>query len=137
MNGNRLYKTPTAWLAKNRNRRPFRGKLPPFDTIIEVMRTFNLLPAIFFLKSRGECDAAVEFCNLSSDRGNGRLFEGDLDAMLDRHSHLKNHKQLQTLRHARVGAHHGGQLPAWKSVVETMMKKEYLDVVFATSTVAA
>ena len=137
LNRNKLHKTPTAWLAKNRNRRSFRGKLPPFDTIVEVMRTFNLLPAIFFLKSRGECDAAVEFCNLSSDRGNGEPFEEELDGMLDRHPHLKSHKQLQALRHARVGAHHGGQLPAWKSVVETMMKKEYLDVVFATSTVAA
>jgi len=137
LKGNKLYKTPTAWLEKNKTRRSFRGKLPPFDTIIEVMRTFNLLPAIFFLKSRGECDAAVEFCSLSSDRGNGRLLEKDLDGMLGRHPYLENHKQLQALRHARVGAHHGGQLPAWKSVVETMMKKEYLDVVFATSTVAA
>ncbi|HOO89595.1 MAG TPA: ATP-dependent DNA helicase, partial [Syntrophales bacterium] len=38
---------------------------------------------------------------------------------------------------SRVGAHHGGQLPAWKSVVETMMKEKHLDAVFATSTVAA
>jgi len=137
LSGKRLYKTPAAWFAKSRHRRSFRGKLPPFDRIIEVMRTFNLLPAIFFLKSRGECDAAVEFSRLSSDRGNGALFEEELDTLIARHPYLEKHKQLQVLRHARVGAHHGGQLPAWKSVVETMMKKGCLDVVFATSTVAA
>lgn len=137
LSGNKLHTAPADWLARNRNRRSFRGKLPPFDRIIEAMCTFNLLPAIFFLKSRGECDSAVEFCTLSSDRGNNGFFQKDLDGILDRHPHLKSHKQLHALRHARVGAHHGGQLPAWKSVVETMMKKGYLDVVFATSTVAA
>ena len=137
LNGNKLHKVPANWLARNINRRSLRGKIPPFDRIIKVMRTFNLLPAIFFLKSRGECDAAVESCTLSSDRGNNGFFEKDLDGILDRHPHLKSHKQLHALRHARVGAHHGGQLPVWKSAVETMMKKGYLDVVFATSTVAA
>ncbi|MBN2396864.1 MAG: DEAD/DEAH box helicase [Deltaproteobacteria bacterium] len=137
LDGTALHDVSSSWCARNRNRRSFRGKLPPFDRIIEAMRTFNLLPAIFFLKSRGECDAAVEFCALSSDRGNGGTFDRDLGDMLDRHPYLKRHKQLQILRRARVGAHHGGQLPAWKSVVETMMKKGYLDAVFATSTVAA
>lgn len=132
-----LHTVPVAWFAKNRHRRFSRGKLPPFDSIIKTMRAFDLLPAIFFLKSRGECDAAVELCTHSSDRGNAEVFERDLDKMLDRHPYLKNHKQLMALRRARVGSHHGGQLPAWKSVVETMMNKGYLDVVFATSTVAA
>jgi ATP-dependent RNA helicase HelY len=36
-----------------------------------------------------------------------------------------------------VAAHHGGQLPAWKFLVETMMKQGHLRAIFATSTVAA
>ncbi len=137
LNGNRLHDNPISWLEKNRNRRSFRGNLPPFDTIIEIMRTFNLLPAIFFLKSRGDCDAAVNLCKLTSDRGNNSHFEKDLQEILEHHPYMKSHKQLHSLRYARVGAHHGGQLPAWKSVVETMMKGKHLDAVFATSTVAA
>ncbi len=137
LNGSSLNDSAISWLKKNRNRRSFRGKLPPFDTIIEIMREFNLLPAIFFLKSRGDCDAAVNLCKLASDRGNNGHFEKDLVGILEHHPYLKNHKQLQSLRYSRVGAHHGGQLPAWKSVVETMMKGEHLDAVFATSTVAA
>jgi len=137
LNGSRLNDAAISWLEKSRNRRFVRGKLPPFDIIIEIMREFNLLPAIFFLKSRGDCDAAVNFCKLTSDRGNNGHFEGDLNEILKRHPYMKNHRQLQSLRYSRVGAHHGGQLPAWKSVVETMMKGEHLDAVFATSTVAA
>ncbi|MBW2557557.1 MAG: DEAD/DEAH box helicase [Deltaproteobacteria bacterium] len=137
LNGRSLNDAAISWLEKNRNRRSFRGKLPPFDTIIEIMREFNLLPAIFFLKSRGDCDAAVNLCKLTSDRGNNGHFEKDLQEILEHHPYMKNHKQLHSLRYSRVGAHHGGQLPAWKSVVETMMKGEHLDAVFATSTVAA
>lgn len=137
LDGNRLNGAAQSWLERNRNRRFFRGKLPPFDTIMEIMRTFNLLPAIFFLKSRGDCDAAVNFCKVNSDRGNNGRFKEDLNEILERYPYLKSHKQLRNLRYSRVGAHHGGQLPAWKSVVETMMKKKHLDAVFATSTVAA
>ena len=36
-----------------------------------------------------------------------------------------------------MGAHHSGQLPAWKLVLETLMTEGLLDAVFATSTVAA
>jgi superfamily II RNA helicase len=36
-----------------------------------------------------------------------------------------------------VAAHHGGQLPQWKALVETIMKKGDLEAIFSTSTVAA
>jgi len=50
---------------------------------------------------------------------------------------LKEHRQLYYLEHCRVASHHGGQLPAWKFLVETMMNKGFLDAIFATTTVAA
>ncbi len=137
LNGNNLHKAPLNWIAKNRTSRYLKRKLLPFDTIMDVMSAFDLLPAIFFLKSRGECDSAVNFCNRPSNRGKYNFFQEDLGEVLERHPHLKNHKQLSTLQYSRVGAHHGGQLPAWKSLIETMMNKGHMDVVFATSTVAA
>jgi len=137
LNGSRLNNAALSWLDKNKKSRSFRRTLPPFDTIIDIMSEFNLLPAIFFLKSRGDCDSAVKLCNRTSDRGNSDHFEKDLAEIIEQHPYIQNHKQLQSLRYSRVGAHHGGQLPAWKSVVETMMKREHLDAVFATSTVAA
>ncbi|MEA1935852.1 MAG: DEAD/DEAH box helicase, partial [Thermodesulfobacteriota bacterium] len=120
------------------NRRHRRThKLSPFGEIIRVLKKFNLLPAIFFLKSRSECDAALDTCRPSSKNDEERSFNNEIDSLLDRFSYIKNHKQLYNLRFSRVGAHHGGQLPSWKFLIETMMKKGHLDAIFATTTVAA
>ncbi|MBN2283016.1 MAG: DEAD/DEAH box helicase [Deltaproteobacteria bacterium] len=110
---------------------------PPFDDIISVLRTFNLLPAIFFLKSRQECDNAVTRIKTSSSRTDEFLFDEDSRSILERFPFLKKHRQLIHLRRSRVAAHHGGQLPAWKFMVERMMKGGHLEAVFATTTVAA
>ncbi|MBE9547181.1 MAG: DEAD/DEAH box helicase, partial [Proteobacteria bacterium] len=112
-------------------------KLPPFGEIIRVLARFKLLPAIFFLKSRSECDAAVDTCGPSSKHYEETSFNDELYHLLDRFPYMKNHKQLHNLRFSRVGAHHGGQLPPWKFLIETMMKKGHLDAIFATTTVAA
>ena len=50
---------------------------------------------------------------------------------------LQNHRQLKTLQSFGIAAHHGGQLPAWKLLVEEMMNRGHLRVIFATSTIAA
>ena len=70
-------------------------------------------------------------------RPEDEAFLRELEALLDRFPYLRNHRQLHDLRTARVAAHHGGQLPAWKFLVETMMKQGHLRAIFATSTVAA
>jgi superfamily II RNA helicase len=56
---------------------------------------------------------------------------------LNRFPSLKNHRQLKALRSWGLAAHHGGQLPAWKMLVEEMMNRGLLRVIFATSTIAA
>jgi len=111
-------------------------KPPPYSEIIQLLRKFKLLPAIFFLKSRSECNAAVGTCGPSRHLAEA-VFNSDLESLLGRFPYLRNHKQLYKLRFSRVGSHHGGQLPPWKFLVETMMKKGHLDAIFATSTVAA
>jgi len=113
------------------------GRPPNLGQIIEVLEEFQLLPAIFFLKSRAECDAALKSCYRAPVRGAEDSFYRDLDEQLARFPYLRNHKQLDCLERARVAAHHGGQLPTWKFLVETMMKMGNLRAIFATSTVAA
>ncbi|HLA26353.1 MAG TPA: DEAD/DEAH box helicase [Syntrophales bacterium] len=114
-----------------------RGGPPHFGQIINALEEFQLLPAIFFLKSRSECDAALKSCykgaNLTDDEG----FYRDVKELLNRFPYLKSHKQMDCLENSRVAAHHGGQLPTWKFFVETMMKLGHLRAIFATSTVAA
>lgn len=114
-------------------------RLPPFGEMITVLRKYALLPAIFFLKSRADCDAALERCEDGSGQNSaGRAgLNQRIDELTQGHLRLAAHRQVGHLRNAAVAAHHGGQLPAWKLVIEHLMTKGLLDAVFATSTVAA
>lgn len=114
------------------------GKLPPFAEILKVMDRFDLLPAIFFLKSRSECDQAVRMCTgeLLTPEKKKALAEA-LGQLVSETSHLKNHAQRRFLEQTGTAAHHSGHLPTWKVVVETLMAKGLLNAMFATSTVAA
>lgn len=133
---NRLFGKIADFIDRRFPGRPERG-LPPFGEMLTVMAQFHLLPAIFFLKSRAECDAALAACGPPEGDTVEEASSEALERCLDRFPYLENHRQLDDLRRARVAAHHGGQLPAWKFLVETMMKQGHLRAIFATSTVAA
>ncbi len=114
-------------------------QLPPFRDVLNVLRRFDLLPAIFFMKSRADCDAALERC-MDTAGGSTRDFsalETKAAELTGVNVHLAGHRQMGHLRHGAVGAHHAGQLPAWKLVIERLMTDGLLEAVFATSTVAA
>jgi superfamily II RNA helicase len=114
-------------------------RLPPFGDILRVLRKFNLLPAIFFMKSRADCDAALERCvdKAGTKIGAEAALERRIDQLTAGQSRLRGHRQMWHLGTAAVAAHHSGQLPAWKLVIERLMTEGLLNAVFATSTVAA
>jgi ATP-dependent RNA helicase HelY len=122
--------------------RPFLappGKLPPFGEILRVMRKYNLLPTIFFLKSRADCDAALEKCIENPSPGPDRRWAitDEIDRLSLQSPYIARHRQRDYLENLAVGVHHAGQLPIWKMLIETLMARGLLDAVFATSTVAA
>jgi superfamily II RNA helicase len=114
-------------------------KLPPFGDILRVLRKYRLLPTIFFLKSRADCDNALDLCedDLRHDRIRKDKRSRRIEDLVTHNSHIARHRQLWHLEHLAIGAHHSGQLPAWKLILETLMTEGLLDAVFATSTVAA
>ena len=114
-------------------------RLPPFDEILNILRKYNLLPAIFFLKSRADCYRALDLCINHSPKTPERekRLAGRMGKLALQNPHIANHRQRWHLEHLAAAAHHSGQLPAWKLVIETFMTKGLLDAVFATSTVAA
>ncbi|WP_419657025.1 HelY: DNA/RNA helicase [Desulfosarcina variabilis str. Montpellier] len=116
-----------------------RRGLPPFGDILRVLKAFDLLPAIFFLKSRSDCDAALALCHgavaLTEEKKAGIV--GRISQLTDNSPHLSRHRQRIHLEQAGVAAHHSGHLPGWKLVVENLMTEGLLTAVFATSTVAA
>ncbi len=112
---------------------------PDYGKIIEQLRSYNLLPAIFFLKSRADCDRALITCHpappLPSQVEKG--FRTELENLLQEFPFLRHHRQLPDLVQKRVGSHHAGQLPQWKLLIEKMMNQGFLEAIFSTSTVAA
>jgi superfamily II RNA helicase len=111
--------------------------MPDYGGIIRILEQFNLLPAIFFLKSRAECDAALKSASALKPLIESGEFSETLNELLRRYPALQSHRQWKILYRYGLAAHHGGQLPAWKFVVEEMIKEGHLRVIFATSTIAA
>lgn len=136
----RLYKKVAAYVSNDHP--PLLSpphKLPPFGEILRILKKYKLLPAIFFLKSRADCDQALDFClnNLTFDQRVKSKRGQRIQALVASQPHMSQHRQLRYLEDLAVGSHHSGQLPAWKLVLETLMTEGLLDAVFATSTVAA
>jgi ATP-dependent RNA helicase HelY len=116
------------------------GRLPDFGEIMAVMDRFDILPAIFFLKSRAECDNALKLCNadlMNRTPQKKAALKAAVAELVADNPHLSGHPHRRDLEEKGCAAHHSGHLPAWKVVVETLMAKGLLNAMFATSTVAA
>ena len=109
-----------------------------FGKVIRCLREFDLLPAIFFLKSKKDCNEALLTCPPVVKRPADKAhLEEAIATFLKDYPHLKGHRQMGHLLESLVVSHHGGQLPYWKVLVEKMMNRGYLEAIFSTSTVAA
>ena len=131
-------------------RRPLRGSgqrvlyTPSRHETIELLADRNLLPAIFFIFSRNQCEeaarsvvaagvrltTAAERDAITSIVGErlGGLDEGDLAVL--------GYGELLTQLEAGVAPHHAGMVPAFKEAVEQCFIAGLLKVVFATETLA-
>ena len=121
---------------EGRDRR--RSEKIDYGRILSCLRKLDLLPAIFFLKSRADCDRALATCSkIQKSPRTERRMKGLVKSFVKEYQHLEGHRQIKPLLDSRVGSHHGGQLPYWKVLIEQMMNKGFLEAIFSTSTVAA
>ncbi len=136
----RLHKKVNQFV-KNKRSRLLGGyrSLPPFGEILQILKKYDLLPAIFFLKSRADCDRALDSCRGKQVIALHRRQElrRKIETYVEHTPHIASHRHRGNLENLAVGAHHSGQLPSWKLVLEKLMTEGLLDAVFATSTVAA
>ncbi|MGD8991981.1 MAG: DEAD/DEAH box helicase, partial [Desulfobacterales bacterium] len=136
----KISKKVSEFLKKKRSR---QRRLPdhrvPFDGVLRVLQKYHLLPALFFLKSRADCDRALELCRGKAPIDNDRkaVLRKRVDAFARQSTHIHKHPQRWYLENLAIGSHHAGQLPTWKLMLEQLMSDGQLDAVFATSTVAA
>ena len=115
------------------------GRISSFGRVLDTLRRYDLLPAIFFLKSRADCDQALEGCRdpMPDDHSRRQRLRSRIAEFSRQSPRLAHHRQLPFLQEQAVGAHHAGQLPSWKLMLEALMTEGLLDAVFATTTVAA
>ncbi|MEM9513851.1 MAG: helicase-related protein, partial [Actinomycetota bacterium] len=113
------------------------------DTVA-LLASRRMLPAIYFIFSRAQCDEAAETCH-----GLGiSLTNGDERRRIDAHvaEHLGGLDDderraldvdgfVERLRHG-IGSHHAGMIPAMKETVEACFVDGLVKVVFATETLA-
>lgn len=107
------------------------------NRIMKCLREFDLLPAIFFFKSRSDCDTAVSKLLPAPQKTDSDQMDEMMEMFLEKYPDLRNQRQLRRVLSCRVGAHHAGHLPAWRLFVESLMVNGLLDAIFSTSTVAA
>ena len=118
---------------------------PPSRTeIIEELQQLDMLPAIYFIFSRNQCDDAAKAC-----RRNALSFVTGTEAkrireIADRHGSRLSDDERRALDFdgfvdlvsSGVAPHHAGLVPAFKEMVEEAFTAGLIKVVFATETLA-
>jgi superfamily II RNA helicase len=116
--------------------RPLEAQL---DRALMNLGSHDLLPAIFFLKSRNDCNRAVGHARYrhpeTEDRREARNIL--IDEYLANYPYLAGYHDIAALRNSALAAHHAGNLPQFKFLVEELMSRGLLTAIFSTSTVSA
>ncbi len=112
--------------------------------VVEVLRGRDLLPAIFFIFSRAQCDEAARAhvaagIRLTDEGERDRIrdiADRRLDGLSDADLDVLGYPQFMVQLEAGVAAHHAGMVPPFKEVVEACFIEGLIKVVFATETLA-
>ena len=112
--------------------------------IIEKLDREGLLPAITFIFSRNNCDAAVRQCLTAGIRLTNSQERSSIREVVAKNIKSLAEEDLVVLGYYEwadalergVAAHHAGLLPAFKVTVEELFQRGLVKAVFATETLA-
>lgn len=112
--------------------------------VVHVLESEDMLPAIFFIFSRSGCDLAVQQLmrsnvRLTTDDERAAIKSAFRSAFADVSSEDANALRLGFIEKAAMcglAAHHAGQLPSVKNVIEELFAAGLIKVVCATETLA-
>lgn len=111
---------------------------------VDLLERNRMLPAIYFIFSRAQCDDAARACLAAGMRlttGEERerireIIDGRLGAMDPADLAVLGYGQFLGQLEAGIAAHHAGMVPPFKEVVEACFVEGLVKVVFATETLA-
>jgi ATP-dependent RNA helicase HelY len=131
-------------MSRERRQQLEQSEPQPWE-IVQSLRNQKLLPAIYFLFSRRDCqDFAQRMTlmhpNLITDDETARQIEEIvqtyLDSMRVEDRELDQVQIITSLARKGIGFHHAGLLPILKQFVEALFSRGLMQVVFATDTLA-
>ncbi|BBL85956.1 putative DNA helicase (chromatophore) [Paulinella micropora] len=114
-------------------------EIPPIQFVLLQMAERQMLPAIYFIFSRRNCDKAV------TELHEITLVTQAEQIRINHHLNLYKVNHPTAIREAchidalrrGIAAHHAGILPPWKELIEQLFQEGLIKVVFATETLAA
>lgn len=113
--------------------------------ILLAMAAQEMLPAIYFLFSRRDCqDFAQRFAMMKPNFVRDDVTRQRIEAVIEAHigsmreedRELEQVRSIVSLASQGIGYHHAGLLPILKQLVEVLFTRGLLQVVFATDTLA-
>ena len=127
------------WQSKAKGPKPLSR-----SEIVEKLERESLLPAITFIFSRNNCDAAVRQCLTAGLRLTNTQERSDIRSVIARNMKNLAQEDLVVLGYYEwadalergIAAHHAGLLPAFKVTVEELFQRGLVKAVFATETLA-
>jgi len=116
------------------------GFLHHMNQTIDDLNTKGLLPAMFFVFSRKNCEAYASKVTANLiDSSDGATIKHIVKFHLSRYEDIEKLPQYHTLFNLLqkgVAFHHSGLLPVLKEIVEMLFARGFIKVLFATETFA-
>ena len=131
-----------------RNRKATQGRrrlyTPSRLDVVDLLDRQQMLPAIYFIFSRNQCDEAARAVLAAGARlttGDERdrireIVDARLGTMEAADLAVLGYSQFLAQLEAGIAAHHAGMVPPFKEVVEACFVEGLVKVVFATETLA-
>ncbi len=112
--------------------------------MVDVLREQDLLPAIYFIFSRNQCDESVKTCFKAGLRLTTEAERAEIRDIVDSRTAGLSDDDLAALGfttfsaqvESGIAAHHAGMVPTFKEIVEALFVRGLVKVVFATETLA-
>ncbi len=138
--------SPRSGNQRSARRPPKRSRLyaPSRIDVVSLLKDNDLLPAIFFIFSRNQCNEAAAACLKSGIRFTTASERAEIATLIDERLDLFSDDDLAVLEfsqyanqlEAGIATHHAGMVPTFKEIVEACFVRGLVKVVFATETLA-
>jgi superfamily II RNA helicase len=108
---------------------------------VDTLQKKDLLPALFFVFSRKECERYAEqvthtLIDSSASAAMKHIIHFHLHKYDEQLKHLPQYHQLMALLEKGIAFHHSGVLPLLKEMVELLFAKGFIKILFCTETFA-